>query len=122
MTNEKITLAELKAKGACYWGDETAKRVEENLPATLHEIMCWEWVPVAERERVFRRFATATAWEAYKQATETAWKAYKQATAPAWKAHEQATKTAREAYEQATATAGEAYDQATKTALMENSK
>ena len=84
----RITLEDLQAQGACYWKNgervhELADRVEQNLPATLHEIMQWDRVPVGDREWVFLRFARASAREAYKQATASAWEAYEQATASA---------------------------------------
>jgi len=50
-----ITLQDLQAKGACYWradrlpNHDLAERVEQNLPATLDEILSWDWVPFRDR-------------------------------------------------------------------------
>ena len=80
-----ITLEDLKGKGACYWGGEPHKladRVEANLPATLHEIMQLDWVPVNDREWVFGRFAIAPHWEAYEKAIAPHLETYAKAKAP----------------------------------------
>ena len=57
-----ITLQDLQAHGACYWGEEgkrrheLAERVEQNLPTTIDDIMEWNWVPFCDRSWVARNF------------------------------------------------------------------
>ena len=80
-----ITLEDLKAKNACYWEGEKhelADRVEANLPATLHEIMRWDWVPVNDREWVFHKFAKAPLYQTYLDAEAPLRQTYLDAKAP----------------------------------------
>jgi hypothetical protein len=89
----KITLQDLQDKGACYWkarGERChalAERVETNLPATLGEIMRWDWVPVDDREWVFEMFVLSPLWEAYEDARAPLWKAYEDTEVSLWESY-----------------------------------
>jgi hypothetical protein len=91
-----ITLKDLQEAEACYWNadgtpaNDLAKRVEENLPATLHEIMCWDWVHVDDREWVLDKFATREQRRAYEKATAKHVEAYQKAIAKNWETYQKA--------------------------------
>jgi hypothetical protein len=85
-----ITLEDLKQKDACYWDGkkhELADRVEANLPATLHEIMQWDWVPVNDREWVFLEFAEDSLYQTYRDAKAPPYQTYLDAEAPLWQTY-----------------------------------
>ena len=84
-----ITLEMMQKKGACNsltcMIHELSDRMEASLPASLHEMMRWDWMPFDDREWVFWQFADQRQKDAYKKAVAPLWDAYRKAKAEALK-------------------------------------
>ena len=86
-----ITFEMLQKNRACYWigrGRELADRIEASLPATLHEIVCWDWMPFGDRELVFVHFADQRRVDAYNKDKAPLLEACNKAKATHWDAYE----------------------------------
>ena len=121
----KITLEDLKEKNACYWEGkkhELADRVEANLPATLVDIMRWDWVPVSDRDWVFHQFPEAPLYQTYRDAEAPLWQAYLDAKAPLLQAYGDAQAPLCQAYLDAKAPLLQAYRDAKAELLKDMTK
>jgi len=133
-----LTLAQLKAKGACADQRNEFKRrfgsqveISVDLCLSVASVFDWTWAahnflsPPAGRayeeatapaRRAYKE-ACARARRAYEEACAATWRAYEEACATTWRAYEEACARARRAYEEACARARRAYEEATASAF-----